>query len=168
MTSHKLRAEWSFTLEGVEKTVSLGKALARAVSSPGVAAFFGGLGTGKTTLIQALGAALGLEDPVVSPSYTIVNHYPGGRLPLIHVDFFRLEKEHELLEIGIDELFSGNGLICVEWADHAARFLPGERLEIHLSCQGPERRGVRLRLFEDLWPRMDAAITGWIERNISV
>ncbi|MEA1997142.1 MAG: tRNA (adenosine(37)-N6)-threonylcarbamoyltransferase complex ATPase subunit type 1 TsaE, partial [Gemmatimonadota bacterium] len=91
------------------------------MDSPGVAALFGGLGTGKTTLVQALGRALGIDGPITSPSYTIVNRYTGGRLPLIHVDCYRIEGEIELGELGLDEVFyDSSAVVCVEWSEHAA------------------------------------------------
>ena len=161
-----MRAEWSFVLDGLEKTVSLGRAIARGIVSPGVAAFFGGLGTGKTTFIQALGSGLGVEVPITSPTYTIINHYPGGRLPLFHVDCFRIKSEDELREIGLEELFSGSGVVCVEWPEKAINLFPRERCEIYLSNLGRERRGIKLLLSGDLWPGMEKTVARWMERNL--
>ena len=75
--------EWSFVLQGVDKTVSLAREIAGAVDKPGVMAFFGGLGSGKTTFIQALGAALGHTGAITSPTYTIINRYDSGRMKFL-------------------------------------------------------------------------------------
>jgi len=165
MQSCKIRAEWSFTLEGCEKTISLGCFLGKQISSPGLVALFGGLGSGKTTFIQALGKGLGVEGAITSPTYTIINSYPGGRLPLIHVDCYRLKEESELYELGLEELFPGDGVVCIEWSDRVLGLLPPARLEVHLGFEGRLRRGVLLRAVGDLWPEMDRAVERWIERN---
>jgi tRNA threonylcarbamoyladenosine biosynthesis protein TsaE len=165
MTCNHPRAEWSFILDGLEETESLGLELARAVRTPGLAAFFGGLGSGKTTLIQALGRGLGITDPITSPTYTIVNRYEGGRLPLVHVDCYRVESPEELQDLGLTEIFSGPHLVCMEWSEHAAGLLPGDRMEVHLAWLDPERRGVRLAIFGNLWPEADRPVALWLERN---
>ena len=158
--------EWSFVLDSVEKTVSLAKEIATEIATSGVMAFFGGLGSGKTTFIQALGIGLGLTSAITSPTYTIINRYEGGRLPLVHVDCYRIEAESELYEIGLDEIFAGDGLVCVEWSDRALGLLPQSRLEIHLTSKGRAQRGVKILLLGDIWPQLRSQIPLWLERNL--
>lgn len=158
--------EWSFVLHGVDKTVSLAREIAGVIDKPGVMAFFGGLGSGKTTFIQALGAALGHTGAISSPTYTIINRYDSGRVPLVHVDCYRIEEESELYEIGLDEIFTGESLVCVEWSDRAYGLLPQSRLEIHLSSEGRAQRGVKIRMLGDIWPRLRLEIPLWLERNL--
>ncbi len=99
-----------------EETWLLGKALGKQIFARTTIALFGSLGTGKTTFVQ--GVAAGLEVPdtyyVTSPTYTIVNEYP-GRLPLIHMDLYRLASDEELDGIGFDDLVSSLGTIIIEW-----------------------------------------------------
>jgi len=157
--------EWSFVLDGVEKTISLARELAAVITAPGVVAFFGGLGSGKTTFIQALGAGLGHTGAITSPSYTIINRYEGARLPLVHVDCYRIKAESELDEIGLDEIFAGDCLVCVEWSDRVLGLLPQSRLEIHLTGKGRAQREVKILLLGDIWPRLRSQIPLWLERN---
>ncbi len=158
--------EWTFVVDRLEKTVSLAMEIAEVIRTPGVVAFFGGLGSGKTTFIQALGAGLGHRCAITSPSYTIINRYGGGSLPLVHVDCYRIEEEKELYEIGLDEIFAGGSLVCVEWSDRALGLLPQSRLEIHLSYQGHGQRGVKILLLGDIWPELRSKIPLWLERNL--
>lgn len=158
--------EWTFAVERLEKTVSLAREIAEVIHTPGVIAFFGGLGSGKTTFIQALGAGLGHRSAITSPTYTIINRYDGGRFPLVHVDCYRIEEESELHEIGLDEIFAGDSLVCVEWSDRALGLLPKSRLEIHLSYKGRTQRRVKILLLGEIWPELRWKIPLWLERNL--
>jgi len=158
--------EWTFVVDRLEKTVSLAGEIAEVIRAPGVMAFFGGLGSGKTTFIQALGAGLGHRCAITSPTYTLINRYHGGRLPLVHVDCYRIEEEKELYEIGLDEIFTGDSLVCVEWSDRALGLLPQSRLEIHLSYEGRRQRRVKILILGDIWPELRSKIPLWLERNL--
>ena len=158
--------EWSFALDSVEKTVSLAREIATVITTPGVMAFFGSLGSGKTTFIQGLGAGLGHTGAITSPTYTIINRYESGRLALVHVDCYRIQAESELYEIGLEEIFAGDALVCVEWSDRATGLLPQSRLEIHLTSKGREQRGLKILLLGDIWPQLRSQIPLWLERNI--
>ena len=160
------QAEWSIEVPSLELTLSLAGEIARQIAAPGTVGFFGGLGCGKTTFIQALGAGLGFRGAITSPTYTIVNRYEGGRLSLVHVDCYRIARESELYEIGLEEVFNGDSLVCIEWAERAQGLLPGERLELRLSNSGPSSRSVRIILRGNLWPGMAQAISRWIEESL--
>lgn len=103
-----------------EDTFAAGEALARELGAGDVVGLVGELGAGKTVFIQGLARGLGVppEVPVTSPTFTLVNEYRGGRLPLFHVDLYRLEREDELEDVGLDELYRrGDGVVAVEWFD---------------------------------------------------
>lgn len=143
---------WSLELETPEHTEKFGKLLAGSIDSPGVIAFFGDLGSGKTTLIRALGSALGVESRIVSPTFTIINRYRGGRLSLTHVDCYRIDDPDELVAIGLEEMLNEpEGLICIEWSEKTGNLLPDTRLELSLSYAGPESRTAEVRLACGLW-----------------
>jgi len=104
----------------------------------------GPLGAGKTTLVQAACAGLGVSEPVTSPTFTLVNRYraPGGLV--YHVDLYRLERPEELVELGWDDLVRGAAPVFVEWAERAAGALPPDRWEVELSIAD----GGRARVLE--------------------
>ena len=100
-----------------------GAAIAKQLKAGDVVALSGGLGAGKTTLARAIIAALGYQDEVPSPTFTIIETYdaPPLRLPVVHADFYRLEDPAEVAELGLDEYREGAALIA-EWPDHAGGF----------------------------------------------
>jgi tRNA threonylcarbamoyladenosine biosynthesis protein TsaE len=99
----------------------------------------GGLGSGKTTLAQGIGRGLGVGRPINRPTFTLVKEY-GGRLPLYHFDFYRLEDPAEVADLGLDEYLDGDGVCVVEWADRAAPLWPERCLRIRLAAMGPRTR----------------------------
>jgi tRNA threonylcarbamoyladenosine biosynthesis protein TsaE len=109
-----------------------------------VIALSGGLGTGKTTLARAVIAALGHEGEVPSPSFTIIETYspPDVRVPLVHADFYRLERPGEAAELGLDDYREGAALIA-EWPEHVGGFATESGcLAIALEIHGPGRRAI--------------------------
>ena len=121
-------------------TERLGRALA-AVLPPGtVVALIGTLGAGKTRLVQAFAAAHGVpRDEATSPTFVLVNEYR-GRLPIYHIDAYRLRDEDEFRELGPEEYFESAGVTFIEWADRVADCLPAERLEIRCEATGETAR----------------------------
>ena len=115
-------------------TERVGTVLAGLVRAGDAVALVGDLGAGKTTLVAALVAALG-GGVATSPTFALVNEYPGGRLAVTHVDLYRVEKERELVELGLDEV---QDLLIVEWAD---RFdvMPRDHLQLELAHAGDGR-----------------------------
>ena len=106
------------------ETVSEGEKLGRTLSPGAVVALYGELGTGKTAFTRGLAAGLGISMNVSSPTFTIVNEYP-GKTPLFHFDMYRLESEDELIEIGWDDYLERGGVCAVEWSEKVpGAFLP--------------------------------------------
>lgn len=105
----------------------------------------GNLGAGKTTFTKGIGAGLGIQRIIKSPTYTIIREYQDGTFPLYHIDLYRLE-ETEVIELGLDEYFEGSGLSVVEWPSVAPNDLPAERLEISLTVnpKQPDQREISL------------------------
>ena len=104
----------------------------------------GSLGAGKTQLAQGVAEALGVTRAVRSPTFTLINEYPEARVPLYHVDLYRLDGVEDLATIGLDELFDGEGAVLVEWPERAADAVPDNALRITLQHAGETRRTIRI------------------------
>lgn len=103
----------------------------------------GDLGTGKTTLTQGIAEGMGIRGVVSSPTFTLLKEYE-GRIPLYHFDLYRLEDPGEILDLGFEEYFYGNGVCVVEWADKAEGIWPEQHLQIHLKMVTDTKRGLVL------------------------
>ena len=101
-----------------EETEKIGEALARQLQPATVLAYRGDLGAGKTAFTRGLARGLGIEEPVTSPTYTIVNEYLSGRLPLFHFDMYRLRSADDLFDIGWDDYLERGGVCAVEWSEN--------------------------------------------------
>ena len=103
----------------------------------------GDLGAGKTAFVRGLAEGLGINsDDVTSPTFTLVHEYRGGRLPLIHVDLYRLDRA-ELDEIGLDEDLAARGIVAIEWAERLVRLIP-RAVHIAISDRGGDARSIRI------------------------
>ena len=103
-----------------EETEKLGAALAEILMPGTVIAYRGGLGAGKTAFTRGLAQGLGCDELVTSPTYTIVNEYLGGRLPLFHFDMYRLASADDLWDIGWEDYLARDGICAVEWSENVA------------------------------------------------
>ena len=126
-----------------EETEQLGEALGRVVRSGTVIAYRGDLGAGKTAFTRGLARGLGYAEPVTSPTYTIVNEYIGGRLPLFHFDMYRLRSAEDLWDIGWEDYLDRGGVCCVEWSENVADALENP-LAISIEKLGETSRRITL------------------------
>jgi len=140
------------TLRTLEETENFGLALGREARPGDVLCLDGDLGAGKTALTQAI--ARGLEVPadcyVTSPSFAIMHEYP-GRLPLYHMDFYRLGDSSEVEELGFEEYFYLAGLTVIEWSRRAEEILPVSRLQLDIALIEDDRRRVTLSFADEQW-----------------
>ena len=116
-----------------QATFEFGEKLGRSAVPGQVICLDGDLGTGKTVLTKGIASGLGITEPVVSPTFTIVQIYEQGRLPLYHFDVYRIDAPDEMEEIGYREYFYGSGLTIIEWSELIADILPENALRIRLS-----------------------------------
>lgn len=114
----------SIILDSVEATLAYGGAWAESCRAGDVIALYGTLGSGKTQLVKGLAAGLGFEGEVTSPTFTIIHEYRGGRLPIYHLDLYRLDNAQEAYRIGLDDYLPSDGVTVVEWPDRATPLLP--------------------------------------------
>ncbi|MBN1464190.1 tRNA (adenosine(37)-N6)-threonylcarbamoyltransferase complex ATPase subunit type 1 TsaE [candidate division KSB1 bacterium] len=115
-----------------QETLALGRDFADKLVPGDVVLFKGELGAGKTTCIKGVCAGLGVRQAVTSPSFTLINEYR-GRIPVYHFDFYRLQSEHEAIDLGLQDYFDGDGVCLIEWPDVMANLLPPRRYEFHLK-----------------------------------
>jgi tRNA threonylcarbamoyladenosine biosynthesis protein TsaE len=114
------------------ETIEFGLELAKGLKAGDIVCLMGELGTGKTTLTKAIAKGLGITDSVTSPTFTIIQEYSGGRLPLYHFDVYRVTDPQEMFEIGAFEYFDGNGVCVIEWANNIMEIIPEESIVIHI------------------------------------
>jgi tRNA threonylcarbamoyladenosine biosynthesis protein TsaE len=133
----------------VDETQKLGKIIGTAVTGGTVLALTGDLGSGKTAFVQGL--ARGLEVPddyyITSPSYTLINEYP-GRHPLFHVDLYRISDPMDMEDIGLYEILHNSGIVAIEWADRIEqKFLP-DSINIHFELTGDKSRKICITTYD--------------------
>ena len=131
----------SLSIRNEEETKAFGHQLAERLEPGNVVALIGDLGTGKTTLSKYIAEGLGITEVVTSPTFTIVQEYHSGRLPLYHFDVYRIGDISEMEELGYEEYFFGDGVSLVEWADIIQELLPEEARIIRIEYgREPEER----------------------------
>ncbi len=117
----------------VDELIDCGAALAARLEAPCVISLTGPLGAGKTHFVKGLARGLGSRDEVSSPTFTLVHEYDGGRMPIIHLDFYRLESSADLHALGWQDYLSENCIVAVEWGDRFAECLPESALHVNIS-----------------------------------
>ncbi|KQY91692.1 tRNA threonylcarbamoyladenosine biosynthesis protein TsaE [Paenibacillus sp. Root52] len=134
--------QWVYDSHGISDTEALASALAGQAMAGMVIALDGDLGAGKTAFSQKFAWHLGVRGVVNSPTFTLIKEYE-GRLPLYHMDVYRISLE-EADELGLDEYFYGTGVSLVEWSSIIPELLPEEHLHIQIETTGPEDRKITL------------------------
>jgi tRNA threonylcarbamoyladenosine biosynthesis protein TsaE len=144
-----------FNTDNPKETKCLGKKIGKLLKAGNVVALVGNLGAGKTVIANGLCEGLGVkEDYITSPTYTIINQYD-GRIPVYHIDLYRLKDSSELYNLGWDEYIYGHGVCMIEWADRAAEMLSEEYLMINMEVTGRNKRKITLQAkgasYENTW-----------------
>jgi tRNA threonylcarbamoyladenosine biosynthesis protein TsaE len=150
----------------VEQTRELAASLA-ALARPGdVLVLAGDLGAGKTAFVQGFGRGLGVQDRITSPTFTLVHVYDEGRLPIHHLDVYRLDQLSEALDLGLAEMLDEGGVVVVEWGDVITPVLPHDLLEVRLTFgAGDDDRVLAFRPVGTRWAArqalLESAIAPW-------
>ena len=124
-------------------TEALGQALGERLTPGTVLAYRGGLGVGKTAFTRGLARGLGFRESVTSPTYTIVNEYLGGRLPLFHFDMYRLTSSEDLWDIGWEDYLDRGGICAVEWSENVADAME-DAITVTIEKLGEDTRRITL------------------------
>ena len=125
------------------ETIACARTLAATICRGDVLALSGDLGAGKTHFVKGLAAGLGTAASVTSPTFTLLHEYPGGRLPLYHFDFYRLDNAEEALRIGLDEYLDGDGACVIEWAEKFPALLPPRTRWLRFTHRDDGAREIR-------------------------
>ena len=121
-----------------EETLAIGRKLGEAAQAGEIYALVGDLGTGKTVFSKGFAEGLGVTETVSSPTFTILQIYEDGRLPLYHFDVYRIEEPEEMEEVGLDEYLEGDGVCLIEWPERIAEMLPAQVRTVRIE-KDPER-----------------------------
>ena len=135
----------TFISNSPAETEAIGRQLAEHINVGEVLALKGELGSGKTLFVKGLVAGLGSSADVTSPTFTIAHEYRGGRLPVYHFDFFRLEDSQSLARLGLDDYFFGDGLSVIEWADRFPEFIPEQARRILFEVKSETQRVITFK-----------------------
>ena len=125
------------------ETDAIGEALGKKITAGTVIAYLGDLGAGKTAFTRGLARGLGYREPVTSPTYTIVNEYLGGRLPLFHFDMYRLHSSDDLWDIGWEDYLDRGGVCAVEWSENVADAME-DAIRVIIEKTGEDSRRITI------------------------
>lgn len=122
--------EGIFEVDSPEETLEFAKEFAKQLNPGDVIALIGDLGVGKTAFTKGVAVSLGIDEDIVSPTFTIICEHTDGDIPLYHMDVYRIEDEDELFEIGFEDYLYGDGITIIEWADLIPESMPEKYVRI--------------------------------------
>jgi tRNA threonylcarbamoyladenosine biosynthesis protein TsaE len=135
----------TFISNSPAETEAIGEKIAQTLRAGSVLALAGELGSGKTQFVKGIVAGLGSAAPVTSPTFTLIHEYPGGRFPVYHFDFFRLEDPQSAERLGLEEYFFGDGVCIIEWADRFPDAIPPSAQWIWFEAKSENQRAITLK-----------------------
>ena len=135
----------TFISNSPAETEAIGRQFAKELNVGSILALEGELGSGKTQFTKGLVAGLESSAPVTSPTFTIIHEYPGGRLPVYHFDFFRLENRESVAQLGLDDYFFGDGISVIEWADRFPESIPNQARWILFEIRSENARMISIK-----------------------
>ena len=138
----------TYRSENEAETRALGQAIGAAAMPGLVIAFYGDLGAGKTAMTKGIAEGLGIRDMITSPTFTILQSYEEGRIPLHHLDVYRIEDPDEMEEVGLDDCLFGGGVTVIEWAERIGELLPENTVRITIE-RIPEEGDARRIVIEE-------------------
>ncbi|MEO0092763.1 MAG: tRNA (adenosine(37)-N6)-threonylcarbamoyltransferase complex ATPase subunit type 1 TsaE [candidate division WOR-3 bacterium] len=130
-----------FETKSSDETIELGIRLSKVLTNGMVVGFFGELGSGKTTMIKGVAKGLGVKELVKSPSFVMVTEYQ-GRMPVYHIDLYRVGNPNELIELGLEQYLYGDGVSLIEWAERAQDVLPESMVKVKIEIINHNQRRI--------------------------
>lgn len=159
----------SLLVQSIADTHGVAAAIAQLSRTSDIIVLAGEMGAGKTAFAQGFGAALGVDEPITSPTFTLVHTYDTGRVTLHHADLYRLDKLSEVSDLALHEMVDGDGVMLVEWGDVASELL-GDHLEVflrHNTDHADNERSIVIHSVGTQWAsrleRLKTSLTLWLE-----
>jgi len=141
--------------KSVSETLKLGKKIAKRLKRGDIICLFGQLGSGKTVLAKGIASGFGIaKNQIVSPTFVIIREYTRSRLPLYHLDLYRLKIPRDIVLLGYEEYLYNDGVAIVEWADRLKYLLPKEYLRIELSVESQSKRTLKFKAIGDRYKQI--------------
>jgi tRNA threonylcarbamoyladenosine biosynthesis protein TsaE len=138
-----------FITNSKEETQTFAQDFAKTLKGGAFLAFYGDLGSGKTTFIQGLAKGLGIQRRIISPTFIILRHYKMDKGDFYHVDLYRTESKHDLLGIGLEQIIQdANSIVALEWAEKLGELLPKQRIDIHMEYLEDNKRKIIIKKYE--------------------
>jgi tRNA threonylcarbamoyladenosine biosynthesis protein TsaE len=148
----------------LDETRKAAAALAELLVPGDVVSLTGDLGAGKTAFVQGAARAMGVEEPVMSPTFVLVREYRGV-MPIYHVDVYRLDRLQEVHDLGFEDFLDPGGVVFVEWGDAIEALLPDSHLRVELHTEGEDSRRLRLSArgpsWAPRWERLESVLQPW-------
>ncbi|WP_149554279.1 tRNA (adenosine(37)-N6)-threonylcarbamoyltransferase complex ATPase subunit type 1 TsaE [Treponema pectinovorum] len=139
--------------QSAQQTIELGKKIGNALKKGDIIALQGTLGAGKTTITKGIALALNIEDTITSPTFCLISEYE-GKMPLYHMDVYRLEGTEDFINLGVDDLLYGNGVCIIEWSEKIMDELPAKTITIKIEPAQDSTSSKRAITIEN-WPYAD-------------
>ncbi|MGI5057672.1 tRNA (adenosine(37)-N6)-threonylcarbamoyltransferase complex ATPase subunit type 1 TsaE [Treponema pectinovorum] len=139
--------------QSAQQTIELGKKIGNALKKGDIIALQGTLGVGKTTITKGIALALNIEDTITSPTFCLISEYE-GKMPLYHMDVYRLEGTEDFINLGVDDLLYGNGVCIIEWSEKIMDELPAKTITIKIEPAQDSTSSKRAITIEN-WPYAD-------------
>ena len=131
----------TFRTKTAEETIALGERIGALLCPGDIIAMSGTLGAGKTTITKGIARSLGVEDTITSPTFCLISEYAGSKMPLYHMDVYRLDGAEDFLNLGVEEMLYGNGICIIEWSEKVKEELPERCISMQIT---PTEDGGRL------------------------
>lgn len=137
----------TFVTHSAEETFQLGKKIGSMLQPGAIIAMEGNLAAGKTTIAKGIAESLGIEETITSPTFTLISEYE-GKMPLYHMDVYRLDSCEDFINLGVEDLMYGNGVSIIEWSERVREELPQFTIKLRLEVRGDGGRDITL----ENWP----------------
>lgn len=137
----------TFVTHSAEETIQLGKKIGSMLKPGAIIAMEGNLAVGKTTITKGIAESLGIEEAITSPTFTLISEYE-GKMPLYHMDVYRLDSCEDFINLGVEDLMYGDGVSIIEWSERVREELPKSTITLRLEIRGDGGRDITL----ENWP----------------